>query len=368
MNPLDAIEYLLSSAIGHKDVTASFFLDADWQTVIELANRQGVGAIAADGLQRLLDAHPDLELTLDLPENEQLKYDWLGQTFAYEMDFARQFKLANRLAELFANSGLKTVVLKGFAIGQFYPIPEHRPCGDLDCFLLDADGIEGDPYERGNLAVEASGVPVSRAYYKNSSFDYRGLHVENHRFCSPVRGPKSRKRYERKLRELMCEKLTPIRDSALWAPSPMFNLLFLTSHAQGHFLADSGLSLRHICDWGMTLKAYANEVDWSEFKGLCREFKLEAFADAMSRAAHLVCGVEIPYPCPKNDKADDCLMNGVLNGAIPTGRKRFWARLNMVSRILRSSKRYRLFSNRPMLVSLFQSVWYYIFEKRPTLE
>lgn len=368
MESNDVLFSLLRSALSNNDSIEHDLSEIDWGAVIELANRQGVGAIAIDGLQRFLNAHPDLDLSLDLPENEQLKYDWFGQTFAYEMDFARQFKSANRLAELFANSGLKTVVLKGFAIGQFYPIPEHRPCGDLDCFLLAADGLEADPYEKGNLAVEEAGGAVSRAYYKNSSFDYRGLHVENHRFCSPVRGPKSRKRYERKLRELMCEKLTPIRDSALWAPSPMFNLLFLTSHAQGHFLADSGLSLRHICDWGMALKAYANEVDWSEFQRLCREFELEAFADTMSRAAHAVCGVEIPYPCDKDDKADACLMDGVLNGAVPTGRRRFWAHLNLVSRILRSSKRYRLFSDRPMLISLFQSVWYYIFEKRPTLK
>lgn len=39
----------------------------------------------------------------------------------------------------------------------------------------------------------------------------------------------------------------------LETPPDLFNALFLTKHAQGHFLTE-GIPLRHLCDWAILLK------------------------------------------------------------------------------------------------------------------
>lgn len=52
-----------------------------------------------------------------------------------ERRYGQQRRRAAELAAAYAEAGIRTVVLKGFAVSRLYPVPEHRPCGDLDCFL-----------------------------------------------------------------------------------------------------------------------------------------------------------------------------------------------------------------------------------------
>lgn len=105
-----------------------------WNELYRLASLQGILAIVWDGLQKL---PPELQ-----PPRE-LRLRWAYNVEQIERRYENQRRAASRLAELFAAEGIRTVVLKGLAVGALYPVPAHRPCGDLDCFLC------GD-YERGN--------------------------------------------------------------------------------------------------------------------------------------------------------------------------------------------------------------------------
>ena len=147
----------------------------DWSKAIDLSFQQGVAAIAVDGLQKLYESCPNLELELDKPEYEALKYEWFGSVFQAETDFSAYLSAAKSLAKLYADNGVKTLVLKGLVFSDCYPVPSHRSSCDLDCYLT------GD-YEKGNQLVEQNGEEVNRNYFKNSSFNYKGLHVENHHF------------------------------------------------------------------------------------------------------------------------------------------------------------------------------------------
>lgn len=74
----DILFKLIRSALG----AASEWLDLGsvsgevWKEVVDLSFEQGVAAIAVDGLQNLCELHPEMELALDSPEFESLKYEW----------------------------------------------------------------------------------------------------------------------------------------------------------------------------------------------------------------------------------------------------------------------------------------------------
>ena len=71
---------LLRVALGNEVAGCELPSDIDWQEVIDLSFDQGVAAIAVDGLQRSLEKRAEsLELELDSPELEDLKYEWFGE-------------------------------------------------------------------------------------------------------------------------------------------------------------------------------------------------------------------------------------------------------------------------------------------------
>ncbi len=355
---------LLSLAMASGHCNESFEKVEDWELFIERAGSQGVDAIAYDGLQKAYETIPEVAEYLDKPENKSLKYDWFGQALSAEVKYDKQLKAASELSALWASHGIRAVVMKGFAYARFYPVPQHRYCSDLDCYLF-------DKWEEGNRVVEDSGVKVSRGFYKNSSFTFAGLPVENHRFCSPVRGGKRRKEYEFFLRGLLDEgPLAPLDETAFLCPPPMFDTVFFMSHAQNHFLAEGGIQLRHVCDWAMLMKAYASVLDWDVFLMNCDRFGLRKFAESMSQVAKKVCGVEIPFECPVREKADDAMLEEIMN---PTCEKvefgKGWhTRRQLVRSMLKSGWKYRLYSNQTMFGALLGSAWAYLFEKNPELK
>ena len=122
-----------------------------------MATEQGVAALAYDGLQKCYKADPKLTLPLDR-ELKAVKYDWFGSTLNVEMEYEKQWKAVSSLSKAFAAEGLRTVVLKGFALSACYPVPQHRYSCDFDCFLMGEGPVtDREAFELGNRTMEAGG-------------------------------------------------------------------------------------------------------------------------------------------------------------------------------------------------------------------
>lgn len=345
---------LLRCSLLGKRVDESLFAsmtDADWGEVYQLAEKQGVTAWAFDALERL-STRPGMDMLMD----------WLGQTSYLESIYEQQEGAAKELAEVWAREGLRTLVMKGLAVAQFYPIPKHRQCGDADVFLV--EGSSGSKaFEKGNLLVESLGVQVDRDYYKNSSFMYKGLHVEHHHYCTQIRGSKKAKKLEALLEKLLMEGVTkPIGNSLMEIPCEMFNALFLTEHAKNHFLRE-GISLRHVCDWMMFKECCSEELDSNAFIAYCKEFGLATFLESMN---HLV-----DYIVLSDDNLlsanDRLLLNDILTERVSTSSQSFSLRGRMVliCETLKEGWKYRKFADISMAQWLWQSVVGYFFDKNP---
>lgn len=353
MENIEEILFKLVAAGLYDRNDCGFSMQVDWQDVYRTAMMQGVAAVCLDGLQRL-----HLNNVIPYP----VKMQWIASAMKQEQMYEAQWQSAASLAKLWHGVGLRTYVMKGVVLANMYLRPSVRYSCDMDCFLV-YEHVWGG--EKGNSVVERQGIEVDRSYYKNSKFCFKGLTVENHRYLLPIKGSTKAKRFEKWLRgQMETTEDVYIGESYLLVPSDMFNAVYILAHAQEHFFED-GIELKHICDWAMVLKTYANKVDWDEWKRVCKEYGMLSFGYAMSRLAYRVCGVIFPFDCPKDDEADRRLLDDTLyrKATVDGERTDMKVRIDLVKNMFRNSWKYRMFSDTNFLMFCGRRVWGYLFDK-----
>lgn len=347
----------------------------EWKELYRNSIRQGVLAIVYDVVSGLpADCQP--------PRNIRLQ--WALSAEQIEKRYRKQSALASELAQIYSEQGIKVIVLKGLAISGYYPTPEHRECGDLDCFLVKSDNTqqgnalainaEGRPiscYDEGNKMAKDAGADVKVGFYKHSHIHYKGLMVENHAFCTAVRGYRDRKELERHLQKLLVEKpLTRIGDSYLYRPCADFNALFLTAHSFGHFLTE-GIKFRHVLDWVYLLKAEQNNIDWKSFYSWCDKMHYTKFADALTAISVKYLGLtitnsEIHQHSDLADKVLDDIMNS--NRSIHnTGASKFKKRLMIIRNHIIGGWKYRELYEKSVFVDTMRMILAFFIERNPKI-
>lgn len=334
----------------------------EWQQLFRMAAQQGVLAIVYDVVSKLPG---------ECQPPRSLKIQWALSVEAIENRHEMQRKTSALLANLWAEQGIQTIVMKGLAIGTYFPQPAHRECGDLDCFLVKDGSTTSDGYEIANQICEQIGAKVSRDYYKDAAIKYRGLLVENHRFYLPVRGGRKVKELERHLEKIALRGQTSfVPDTKLIVPSPDFNALFLTMHGLNHFLSE-GIKLRHILDWALLLKAEQDNINWEEFYHWADKMHMARFADALTAISVKHFGLEITNPAihttsPYADRIlEDTLFKseGLFNKGYSAWKSRFMQVRNKFSYTWKYHKIYQ----KSILCELFRSGFAFLFEKNPKL-
>ena len=267
----------LSDAVGH-----SLAKDIDWQAIYRLAQMQGVVALAFDGLQKICVHDPALGQSL----SRSLKLHWIAATEQVRSRYGQQKLSATRLTALWAEKGIRTLVLQGLAFSVNYPVPSYRECGDFDCYLF-------GEYEKGEEVIRQKGIWVDEDWYKHSQFSFMGVLVENHAFLVPVRKNKDYRELERYFEMLAAEgPNNPYENTNILIPSPLFNLSFCLYHALGHFMSE-GIRLRHVCDWYCLLSEWQSEIDWDTFYAWCEKFHYRRFADVLTAICVHDLGLQI---------------------------------------------------------------------------
>ena len=252
--------------------------DIDWAAVSVLASEQMVTAITLDGYSKLFEAGM---VTVDM--DKQLKKQWIGQVLqSYEWKYPTYRATIGHLASVFAQHGIRMMVLKGYGLSLNYPVPEHRPCGDVDFWTF------GEA-ERADRVLEELGISLNGAPEHHTTFHIEDqLFEHHHNFVSADAHPSS-KVVEARLKELATQgfETVDIDGQQIFLPSPDFNALFLLRHAASHF-AGSRINIRQILDWGMFVQKYHDRIDWKA---------LEAFVDSTRTTAicQILNGICVDY-------------------------------------------------------------------------
>ena len=228
---------------------------SNWFQIYKISLQHGVYGIAYDGLEFLLKNNL-------IPQDEQpdvkLKMQWGGSVLLLEKRMHKQWSVANSLESSLRENGIKTIVLKGFSLGAYYPNPMHRFSSDIDICLL-------DKYEEGNVAAEKIGAKIEDGGYKHSHIYYKGQLIENHKYLTNFNNTRRGRLTEKYLRNLIesSPKVT-LENSNLLSGSFEFNALFSLKHSYNNFIADDA-SLRHTLDWMLLLRKELPHINWDKF-------------------------------------------------------------------------------------------------------
>lgn len=119
---------LLSNSLGNEKRYGCSLEHVDWKRIYFESRRQGVSGIVFDSFNNLSSSYrPDSKLLLE----------WLGSTVSNEKLFLSYSQTISRLTAIAESLGMRMLVLKGYGCSLNYPVPNHRPCGDIDVYLLD---------------------------------------------------------------------------------------------------------------------------------------------------------------------------------------------------------------------------------------
>ena len=338
-----ALELLRASLIDDIPQVTKFenLSNLDWQYAFDLLCKHSLVAVTFTTIEKLPQ---------NLRPSKELLLIWIGQKMQQERQYSLRREAVDSLIRMWSDAGLKVVELKGESIGRYYPKPELRYSCDYDTFLIDYNNNEGSGYEEGNRIVEDTGVSVDCKYYKNSSFYWKGVFVENHQFCTPVRGNREMKHLERTLRQLV--------------GTADFNALFLMEHMWSHFFEDA-LTLKQLADWVVMRKCCWNDVDEQLFEREARACGFWRFAESINLITDtFLAGESMHF----KDDATELLWQSILNGGGSVQMNNGWhTRFQLISNNLTNRWKYREFSNHGALFSLTRTCCAFIFDRKPTI-
>ena len=339
-NPEKILIALLRSGIyGTEPKLLNPITEVEWREVYELASRQGVLTLTGVAL---------LKVPKDLLPPKMLLLEWIGQVSLQENIYAQQRERVRELRELWCKAGIKCVELKGESVGRWYKTPSSRYSCDFDCFLSD--------YEKGNSIIEQQGININEDFYKNSSFYWKDLYVENHKFCTPIRGKMKLKILERKLQQFLSDFPE--------YPNEDFNALFLMEHAWSHFF-EHAITMKHVCDWAVFRKSCGNGVDWESYEKTAKDCGFWKFSLAFNRITDVLDGLISEELLTLDEQK---LLQSVLKTERMGGLNNGWTtRLSLFKSYFKHSWKYSAFSDHSMIYTLCRSICAFFFDRHPHL-
>ncbi len=338
---------LLKSSLNQKRVETDCFqgaTDEQWKQCYQTAARQGVMALAWDGIMTLPS-------TIVLPR--ALKLTWGVAVQDYEKKYERYCRTVEELTDLYLRNGIMTVQLKGVGLSAYYPVPSHREGGDIDIFTYSNLPDRMTDREANRLAdrlMEEQGIEVDMHSPKHSNFCYKGIPIENHKTFLNVETYPVAVQVDALLRKVLVPQFTYLMDAAykVLTPPPAFNAMFLAFHASQHY--GSGLALHHLCDWAALINKYGIQLP--------EELKDKRFLEAIAAFTHL-CNEYLGTSAPVSGGRElaEEMLEEILHPAFPDKEVPVKGKWNiLVYKTRRFFHRSRV-SNRILYLPLWKRIW-----------
>lgn len=245
----------------------------DWAEISEMANAQSVSSLVVDGLEKYVSANYISKPFANEPrETKRKRMVWIGQMMASERLYAKHEAALATLARLYAKAGIRMMVLKGYGLSLDWPVPNHRPVGDLDIYNF------GKWQEADKIIEKECGVKVDDTHEHHTVFNFDGITVENHYDFINTKAHRDASKIEARLKTLVNRRVAEIdvQGEKIYLPSADFNAIFLMRHLGQHFAGDH-LNLRQVLDWGFFVKARNKELDWGSAIVFLKEIGLDVF-------------------------------------------------------------------------------------------
>lgn len=308
----------------------------DWRLVKRLAEEQSVAAIAFDGLSTLFEAYGDIGKGLVQAEWAQLRSEWMMLSIQTECQYAAYEQSMADLADFYNKHGIKMMVLKGYGLSLNYPVPSHRPTGDLDIYLF------GDQ-PKGDRLIEEAGIVVDYSHHHHTTFKFENLFVENHYDFLNIYSHQWNRLIERRLKELAKIGRPDDKLTNIYYPTAEFNSLFLLRHTGAHFAAER-MTVRQLLDWAFCEKEVMEE-----------EYKMDIFHHIIDDICNNYLGFNLPVGVVDKNMERRVLEDMLL--PYSTHKLTPWFRLQ---RWFRNRWKNRLFYQENLFVTFWVQLWSHV--------
>lgn len=276
---------LIKIALG-KSTKCTLPNTLEWNILFDMSMKQCVPSVVLDGLNKSLASEPSQD---DKGIGKMVKLKWLSMVLNMERQYTIHESIIAELVAFYREAGYQMMLLKGYGLSKYWPIPYHRPTGDIDIYLmfLNPEGKEkSQPAWKcaDKLMTEKFGIQVDNSHHHHSVFTYKGIMVENHYDFVNVHSHRSNRWIENEFKTLALtgnEEFTFDNGVKLLFPSPLLNCLFVARHNAIHFAAEH-LNLRQLLDWALFVEKRHKDIDWNYFWNIVKKMGMEKFVLCMA--------------------------------------------------------------------------------------
>lgn len=265
--------HLLGAYLGEKEPRTSE--GVDWQKLTQLAQIHSVIGILGYMCKKY-PICPDAEMKASL--------GMLCRNTAAR--FTQRVSYAQALTAELEKAEIDHILMKGFVLRDFYPVPELRTFNDIDIVIRPEDRQHcHDRMLALGYQVHTDWEPVFTYFQGKELYevhteimeidvtdkaDYRGYFSQMWQYAQPV-------------------------SAHSYRFTPEFHFLYLLTHIAKHVYS-SGAGIRMYLDVAAFVRHYGDAVDWVWIQSRLGELKLDGFAGVVLTAVEEWFGVPAPMP------------------------------------------------------------------------
>ena len=250
-------------------------------------NKQGIIALDWEQYTPLLATNKWLS-NMQITKAQKIK--WALAVEQIEQRYARQKGVIAKLARFFARYDIKMMILKGYGLSLNYPVPNHRPCSDVDIWLFREEQTSAGTTRRYSVQEEADAllrkhfnIEIDEDKHHHTVFYLDGVMVENHYDFLNVHAHRSNRVIEARLQQLTQQdmEIVEVDGERVYLPSPDFHALFMLRHSAAHFAAER-IVIRHLLDWRYFVEKYTKQIDWQSLHAMAEQLNMHRFLNCMN--------------------------------------------------------------------------------------
>ena len=267
----------------------------DWQKLLQLAQIHSVVGI----LGYMGKKYP-------ICEDPQQKALMRSLCFNSVALFARRNTMADAMAAELERAGIDHILMKGYVLRDFYPVPELRTFNDIDLVIRSEDRKRCDALmlELG-FQRHTDWEPVY-SYVRDEEF-YE-IHTEIMEIDVSPTG--EQEAYFRN----HWDYARPIRAHS-YRFTPEYHFLYLLTHIAKH-VHGSGAGIRMYLDVAAFIRHYGDSIDWEWIRRELKMLKLSRFADVVFTAVEDWFGIRCRIAF---DRVPEAVMGSFLTFTLEAG-------------------------------------------------
>ena len=221
--------------------------------------------------------------------------------------FNRRAALASALLEQLNSAGIDHIVMKGYVLREYYPVPELRTYGDIDLVIRPEDR------QRCHDLMLSLGYRVDHDWEPVYSYlrDYELYEIHTQIMEIDV----SNKADHRAYFDTMWEHVLP-ESGCSYRFTPEFHFLYMITHIAKHVVS-SGAGIRMYLDVAAFIRYFGTSLNWEYIRRELEKLQLWDFANAALNLTQHCFGVESPLPLkPIEEAAWNTFLEFTLSGGI----------------------------------------------------